>query len=193
MSTSQQLRQLRRRRQHGGVTLLLIVVLILLAALVGALAVRGSFSDLRLSGGQRVSRTSFYCAEAGLNALRPIIGANFSQWNAMLNGSVQGGQANPYTGSIVNGVGNGNDYKVWIVDNKDELPPIPDNQQQNSDLTVIMISVCTSAAYNGTTSDMGGRELHELVIYVGNGGTDYRAQAGHSSTHSGNANPSNAN
>jgi Tfp pilus assembly protein PilX len=180
-------RRVRRSRQHGGVTLLLIVVLILLAALVGALAVRGSFTDLRMSGSERVSRTSFYCAEAGLNAARPTIGAAFLQWSNMLSGTVQGGQANPFTGSISGGLGAGNDYKVWIVDDKDETS-VADNPLVDNNLTVIMISVCTSVADNGTSSDMGGRELHELVSYGGNGGNDYRNQAGHSSTHSGNEN-----
>jgi Tfp pilus assembly protein PilX len=180
-----QARRQRRRRQHGGVTLLLIVVLILLAALVGALAVRGSFSDLRMSGSERVSRTSFYCAEAGLNAARPTIGASFATWNQMLSGTIQGGQANPFTGSINGGLGAGSDYQVWIVDNKDEAPN-PDNQQQDNDLTVVMISVCTNAAYNGGGST--GRELRELVTYGAGQPADYKYQAGHSSTHSGNEN-----
>jgi Tfp pilus assembly protein PilX len=182
-------RRLRRRRDRGGVTLLLIVVLILLAALVGALAVRGSFTDLRMSGSERVARTSFYCAEAGLNAARPTVAANYAQWNEMLAGTVQGGAARPYTGTISGGIGAGgssSDYKVWIKDNKDEPPTLPDNPQVDNDLTVILISICTNSNYTGTTSD--GRELHELITYATNKPNDYINQAGHSSTHSGNEN-----
>jgi Tfp pilus assembly protein PilX len=174
----------RRRRQHGGVTLLLIVVLILLAALVGALAVRGSFTDLRMSGSERVARTSFYCAEAGLNAARPLVAASIGQWDSMLAGTAPGGQAQPYTGSIQGGIGaSPAQYKAWIVDNQDEQPDAP---QRDADLTVILISQCIDTSLNGTASV--GRELRELVTYGGNGGTDYRYQAGHSSTHSGNEN-----
>jgi hypothetical protein len=149
--------------------------------------VRGSFTELRMSGSERVSRTSFYCAEAGLNAARPIIGANVGQWNTILSGGTPT-FTYPITGSVQNGVGQGNDYIVTIVDNVDEDFLHTDPHRDN-DLTVVMVSVCTSSNYNGTTADMGsGRELHELVTSAGPPGGDYRYQAGHSSTHSGNEN-----
>lgn len=190
--------KIRRSRQHGGVTLMLIMVLILLAALVGALAVRGSFSELRMMGAERQSRTSFYCAEAGLNAARPIVGANPGQWNNMLNWPTTTvvGITYPITGSITGGIGTVDsatgkpDYRVTIVDNKDEYP-LADNPLQDNDLSVILVSDCLDADPNNAqvaTSDMGTRELRELATYGGSLPNDYRFQAGHSSTHSGNEN-----
>lgn len=186
----------RHRRQHGAVTLMLILVLILLAALVGALALRGAFTDLRMSSATRVSRTSFYCAEAGLNAARPTIGAGYQQWNAMLAGTAPGGQANPLSGSIAGGLGATNpktgkpDYRVWIVDDKDEAPPAADNPTQDNDLTVIMVSVCIDPdpLNDVATTDMGGRELHEMVTYGGMGNCVPCNQAGKGPTHAGNEN-----
>ena len=183
----------RRSRQRGGVTMLLIVVLIMLAALVGALAVRGAFTDVRMAGSARVSRTSFYCAEAGLNAARPILGANPGQWNTILSTGTTGAFTYPIVGSVVGGVGvvdpatNKYDYKVTIVDDVDESPPNNDPTTDNN-LQVVMVSVCIDPTLSGMTSDMGGRELHELVQFQGTGSADYVNQAGHSSTHSGNEN-----
>ena len=60
------------------------MVLIVLAGLVGVLAVRGASSDLQMAGSQRVSRTGFYCAEAGLNYARAIVAAHPADWNPVL-------------------------------------------------------------------------------------------------------------
>jgi Tfp pilus assembly protein PilX len=179
----------RWRRQRGGITLLLIMVLIVLSAMLGALAVRGSTNELRLAGSQRTNRAGFYCAEAGLNAARPILAANVGQWNtifALASTATMtlpvGSVTYPITGDI-DGDGNA-DYQVTLRDNYDEFPtslPLVDN-----DLAAIMKSVCISSTLQ--TGSASGRTLQAIVAYSGNGGTDYRYQAGHSSTHSGNAN-----
>jgi Tfp pilus assembly protein PilX len=178
----------RWRRQRGGITLLLIMVLIVLAAMLGALAVRGSTNELRLAGSQRTNRAGFYCAEAGLNAARPIFAANVGQWNNIFALAANGtmtlptGQSYPLTGDID---GDGNpDYQVRIRDNYDELPTA--NNLVDNDLAAIMTSTCISSTLQ--TGSASGRTLQAIVAYSGNGGTDYRYQAGHSSTHSGNAN-----
>ncbi len=171
----------RNRRERGGVTLVLILVLLVLAALVGALAVRGSTSDLQMAGSQRVARTGFYCAEAGINAARPLIADNYPQWNIILSGGTQNVFAYPIYGDIDGDLVN--DYKVTIKDNIDEFPVnVPGT---DSDLTVIIVSECINPAFS---KGAGDRTLQELVTYTGNLGTDYRFQAGHSSTHSGNEN-----
>jgi hypothetical protein len=182
----------RRNRQRGGVTMLLIVVLILLAALVGALAVRGAFTEMHMSGSSRVARTSFYCAEAGLNVARPIIGANSGSWAGILNGTSIPSWY-PIRGSIEGGQGimnanNNWDYIVTIKDDNDETPYSANNLTVDNNLQVIIISDCIDPTISGMSSDMGGHELRELIQYQGNGGTDQRNQAGHSSTHSGNEN-----
>ncbi len=187
MTTPTTRRPLRRRspahRQRGGVTLLLIMVLIVLAALVGVLAVRGATSDLQMAGSQRVSRTGFYCAEAGLNKARALVAANPQDWATIL----AGGTTSWYT-DATNGIhveldnpANGDDVYVKMTDNVDG-----DNDfTHDNDLTVILTAKCISTTYEANNAT---RTLSQVVTYAGNGGTDYRYQAGHSSTHSGNAN-----
>jgi hypothetical protein len=168
-----------RRRQHrerGGVTLILVMVLLMVAILVGALAVRGATTDLRSAGAERVARTGFYCAEAGLNAARPFFAANYGQWNAYF-----ADQSKVVTGDL-DGDGQ-NDYSVTLQDNYDELPPLANAPTVDNDLTAIMTSTCISPSMTN-----GPRVLKQIVTLTGNLGTDYRYQAGHSSTHSGNEN-----
>jgi len=170
-------------RQRGGVTLLLIMVLIVLAALIGVLAVRGATSDLQMAGSQRVSRTGFYCAEAGLNKARALVAANPGDWATIL----AGGTTSWYT-DATNGVhveldnpADGDDVYVKMTDNVDG----DNNFQHDNDLTVILTATCISSTYesNGAT-----RTLSQVVTYAGGAPFDYKYQAGHSSTHSGNAN-----
>jgi type II secretory pathway pseudopilin PulG len=175
----------RWRRQRGGITLLLIMVLIVLSAMLGALAVRGSTNELRLAGSHRSNRSAFYCAEAGLNAARPIFGTNIGQWNTIFAGgspTFAAGVTYPITGDLDGDTKA--DYSVTIADNYDEFPT--SNPAVDNDLAVIMTSTCISTTI--VQSPNGQRTLRSIVAYSGNGGTDYRDQAGHSSTHSGNAN-----
>jgi len=169
-------------RQRGGVTLLLIMVLIVLAALVGVLAVRGATSDLQMAGSQRVSRSGFYCAEAGLNKVRALAATNVKDWATILAGGTVSTWYQTTAGAEVDVDGDGKtDAVVKLTDNVDG-----DNDfTHDNDLTVILTSTCSSSTLeaNGAT-----RTLSQVITYAGNGGTDYRAQAGHSSTHSGNTN-----
>jgi hypothetical protein len=169
------------RRDRGGVTLLLILVLLAFAALVGALAVRGATGDLQMSATQRAGRSSFYCAEAGLNAARPILAANYGQWNSIFATGVAAGFTYPVTGDL-DADGN-SDYSVTISDNVDEFPT--NNPNVDSDLTAVITSTCISSTLSGGASN---RTLRQIITYTGSLGTDYRFQAGHGSTHSGNAN-----
>jgi Tfp pilus assembly protein PilX len=169
-------------RQRGGVTLLLIMVLIVLAALVGVLAVRGATGDLQMAGSQRVARTGFYCAEGGLNAGRALAVAHPADWNIVLGGGTTSWY--PAGGMTVDVDGDGtNDVQVVMRDNVDDSP---NNFAVDNDLTVILTATCLSTS--NLEANSGTRTLSQLVTYAGNGGTDYRYQAGHSSTHSGNAN-----
>ncbi|MCU1283530.1 MAG: hypothetical protein JWM53_7076 [bacterium] len=176
-------RQSPTHRQRGGVTLLLVMVLIVLAALVGVLAVRGATGDLQMAGSQRVSRTGFYCAEAGLNFARAQVGAHPQDWNTILSTGTSGGTAPWYPTGGVQAYVDGDtnvDAVVTMSDNMDGDPVTHDN-----DLTVILTSRCTSSTLETNSAT---RTLSQIVTYASNGGNDYRAQAGHSSTHSGNAN-----
>jgi hypothetical protein len=179
-------RPLRRRspvgRQRVGVTLLLIMVLIVLAALVGVLAVRGATSDLQMAGSQRVSRTGFYCAEGALNVARSYVAANPKQWATILSGGTTTWYTSATTGMPVDVDGDGNmDADVLMIDNQDDGDPAHDQ-----DGTVILKATCRSTS--NLEANGGQRTVAQIVTYAGNGGTDYRYQAGHSSTHSGNEN-----
>jgi Tfp pilus assembly protein PilX len=172
-------------RQRGGVTLILVMVLVVLATLVGVLAVRGATSDLRMAGSQRVARRAFYCAEAGLNYARTLVAAHPADWNTILSTGNSGGASPWYpTGGITLDLDTPPDgqpdFVVTMSDNADGDAVTHDN-----DLTVILTSTCNSTTFE---SNSATRTLSQIVTYGGNGGTDYRAQAGHSSTHSGNAN-----
>jgi Tfp pilus assembly protein PilX len=181
MTPSRRRRRSPRYRQRGGVTVLLILVLLVLAALLGALAVRGSTGELRMAGSQRVSRTGFYCAEAGLAYARALAAAHPKDWSTVLS---TGAAAGWYpSGGIVHDVDDDdrNDVTVVMSDNVDG-----DNSfQHDNDLTVILTATCSSSTLETSNAT---RKLSQIVTYAGAGPTDYRYQAGHSSTHSGNAN-----
>ena len=173
------------KRERGGATLLLVLVLLAFSALVGALAVRGATGDMQMAASQRQNRSAFYCAEAGLNAARGVISNNYTQWNTILAGGTPSGFTYPVVGDI-DGV-TGNDYSVTIKDNVDE-PACgggANDPTNDKDLTIILVSTCISTTITGGAQQ---RTLEQIVQYTGNLGTDYRYQAGHSSTHSGNAN-----
>ena len=179
-------RRIRRNRQRGGVTLLLIMVLIVLAALVGVLAVRGASSDLQMAGSQRVSRRAFYCAEAALNYARAKVGANPKDWNTILGG---GSTTWYYTDSYGTGVhvdvdGDGAaqpDAVVVMTDNVENDGDL----NNDKDLTIILTSTCQSSTLE---SNSATRTVAQIVSYAGGLPNDYRFQAGHSSSHSGNTN-----
>jgi Tfp pilus assembly protein FimT len=177
-------------RQRGGVTLLLIMVLIVLAALVGVLAVRGATSDLQMAGSQRVSRTGFYCAEAGLAKARAYAAQHPQDWATILALNTSTSSLSWYGSDMTNGMhveldnpADGDDVYVKMVDNVDETGT--QDFLKDQDLTVILKATCISSTYETTSNT---RTVSQLVTYAGNGGKDYRYQAGHSSTHSGNEN-----
>lgn len=171
-------------KEKGAATLLLIMVLLVLSALLGALAIRGATSDLKMAGSQRLNRTTFYCAEAGINYARPIFASHYSDWAAILNGGTPSftypvtAGINPTTGQIDTSL---KDFSVTLEDNVDENP---NNPKVDNDLMVVLVSTCTNSALTGGTT----RTLKQMIQYTATVGNDYRYQAGHSSTHSGNEN-----
>jgi Tfp pilus assembly protein PilX len=178
-------RRIRWSRQRGGVTLLLIMVLIVLAALVGVLAVRGATSDLQMASSQRVSRRGFYCAEAALSYARAQAGAHQTDWSAILLNGNAGSTSTwyPTSAGVAVDVDGDGQTDAWVVmtDNVDGDNDI----HHDNDLTVILTSTCNSSTLESTGAT---RTLAQIVTYGGGLPTDYRFQAGHSSSHSGNEN-----
>ena len=172
-------RRTRRRRgraQRGGAALVLLLVLSGVSALIGALAIQGAVSDLRVAGAMRASKSAFYCAEAGINASRTWFGANYASWNAIFDPGMADPAGYPVTGDLDgDGVA---DWSVTLRDNIDEFPapnPLADN-----DLTAIMVSRCINPT-------MGARTLNEIVTSNAHG-SNYRYQAGHGTNHAGTEN-----
>jgi len=175
-------------RQRGGVTLLLIMVLIVLAALVGVLAVRGATSDLQMAGSQRLSRTGFYCAEAALNQARSLAAIHVGDWGTILStGNAGSSSWYPTSAGIPVDVDGDDpslahpDAYVVLTDNQDG----DNDATHDQDLTVILTATCVSTTLESTNAT---RSLSQIITYAGSGGHDYKYQAGHSSTHSGNQN-----
>jgi Tfp pilus assembly protein PilX len=167
-------------RQRGGVTLVLMMVLIVLAALVGVLAVRGATADLKMAGAQRVARSGFYCAEAGLEKARALVAANPQDWATIL----AGGSTSWYPSGGVQVQVDGDNLADAVVTMTDNVDGDNDFLRDN-DLTVILTSTCTSSTLE---ANGGQRTLSQIVTYGSNGGNCYKYQAGHGCTHDGNAN-----
>ena len=72
-----------------------------------------------------------------------------------------------------------------MTDNVDE-PAGSNDFTRDNDLTVILTATCMSTS--NLEANSATRTISQLVTYAGTGGTDYKYQAGHSSTHSGNEN-----
>ncbi len=167
------------RRGEQGSTM--IIVLVIMVALLGASAVALNLqvSNTKSAGLVRSSRTSLYCAEAGLAAARPILAENYAIWPDLLDLDPDNDPTwYPIQGDID---GDGEfDYEVIIRDNDDEPVTLPPDPTRDNDLRVFIQSKCIA---NPDTP----REILELVIYEG-GGTIYRDQTGQGSGNTGNAN-----
>jgi hypothetical protein len=171
----------RRAPQRGERGSVMIVVITMITALMlgAGVALYLQIADTRGAGLIRTSRASLYCAEAGLAASRPVIGANYTLWPDMLDTDDTNDPIwYPMTGDID---GDGvDDYEVEIVDNDDEFLPDTLDPNTDNDLKIFVVSRCTK--YPDTP-----REVLELVIYSG-GGSVYRNQSGQGSGNTGNAN-----
>ena len=161
-------------------SVMIIVVTMITALMLGAgVALYLQIADTRGAGLIRASRASLFCAEAGLAASRPTIGANYTLWGDMLDTDASNDPGwYPMKGDI-DGDG-ADDYEVVIRDNDDEFLPEVLDPYRDNDLKIFVISRCTK--YPDTP-----REVLELVIYSG-GGSVYRNQSGQGSGNTGNAN-----
>ena len=176
--TSPALGSPRARAESGSAMIIVMVILVALLG-AGAIAVHLQMSDTRSTGLIRSARAALYCAEAGLQRARPIVGANYATWGDTLDGDPGNDPGwYPITGDL-DGDGTA-DYTVTIRDNDDELSPNPNDPTRDNDLTVFVVSTCTR--YPDTP-----REVLEMITYEG-GGSLYRNQAGCGPGNTGNCN-----
>jgi hypothetical protein len=175
-----------RNSQRGSA---MLVTMIIVSSLLAGAAVLVSMqlSSNRASDLTRTGLSATYCAEAGLDAARSVVQANVANWPSALLACGAG----PYPcaepvwlqSPIINHDLDGDglpDFALYIKDNDDEIPPIPNNLTVDNDLSVFIVSRCIK--YADTT-----KEVEELINFSG-GGQDYRSQQGFGRYGAGNTN-----
>jgi hypothetical protein len=162
--------------QRGAAMLLIATLLVALLA-GGGVALYLQLQSTKSAEMVKASRTSFYCAEAGLASARQTIALNFATLPLVLTGTAVDWY--PITGDI--DADTVDDYIVTIVDNDDEAPPTVSDPTRDIDGQVFVISRCTK---NAETA----RQIVELVSLGAGGGHLYRNQGGGGAFNSGNKN-----
>ena len=157
-----------RQRQRG--TAILITMLVIVALLGGGAVLVGmQLQATRSTDVTRSGMTALYCAEAGLNAARPIVANNYAGWNAALAAGTEPLWLNhPTLNHDLDGNGTTADFTITLKDNDDETgvnDPTIDN-----DLQIWIVSTCNLFPENK-------KQVSELVRF-NVGGTCYQSQLG---------------
>jgi hypothetical protein len=164
--------------QRGSAMLLVATLLVALLA-GGAVALYVQLQGTKSASLVKASKSSLFCAEAGVIAARPTLAQSYLNWPILLDGNAANDPSwYPLTGDID---GDGvNDYEVTIKDNDDEVPPAADDPEVDTDRRVFAVGRCLK------NSDVS-RQVIELLV-VGGGGYVYRNQAGGGGWNTGNQN-----
>jgi hypothetical protein len=167
---------IKRNSQRGSAMLVTMIVISSLLA-GAAVLVSMQLQSNRSSDLTRTGMSATYCAEAGLDAARSVVAANFAMWGSALLACGSGPYPCTEPSWIQSALGTQDldgdgsaDYTVYIKDNDDELPPNANNLQVDNDLSVFVVSECIKYKDNP-------KEVEELIQYSG-GGQDYRSQQG---------------
>ncbi|HTJ45779.1 MAG TPA: hypothetical protein VL463_26935 [Kofleriaceae bacterium] len=170
-----------RPRDQRGVAMFIVLLVVSSLMTVGLLAIYLTLGETKSTAYAVDSKSALYCAEAGLAKARPLIGANYASWAAILsNDTANIPSWYPVTGDIDVPADNVNDFSVTIRDNDDEPTGSPNDLTKDNDMRVFVISKCTR--YPETP-----REVTELIYYTG-GGNAYRNQSGQGAGNTGNSN-----
>jgi|SRR5579862_3466679 len=173
----------RARRDPGeqGIALILVMVLVIGLTTVGLLTLYATSGETTSTHYGVDSKAALYCAEAGLAKARPIIGANYASWAAILDTDPTNDPAwYPITGDLDVPPDGQNDFIVTIRDDDDEPPGVPNDPTHDNNLSVYVVSTCVR--YGETP-----RQVTELLHYQGVGNT-YRSQSGNGPGNTGNSN-----
>lgn len=162
-----------RSGQRGSA--LLVTMILTGALLAGAsVVVLMQMNSNRATDLTRNGLAAIYCAEAGLSAARPVVMANYGQWNPALQyESVFPGVEPPFllSGIASHSIGSAGDtatdFVITLKDNDDE---VPDNGSADFDLKIFIVSTCVKFPDNP-------KQVEELVQYTG-GGQCYQSQLG---------------
>lgn len=162
-----------------GTAMLLIATLLIALLAGGGVALYLQLQSTKGADMIKSSRTSLYCAEAGLAIARPLIALNYALWPVLLDDRTDNNPSwYPITGSMDEDPEN--DYEVTIRDNHDEVPPAANDPLRDNDRQAFLVGRCLN---NPAVS----RQVTELVRASG-GGHVYRSQAGGGALNSGNKN-----
>lgn len=164
--------------QRGSAMLLIATILVALLAGAGV-ALYLQLQSTKGAGMVKATRTSLYCAEAGLAQARSILTLNYLAWPLILDGD--GGNDPPWYPVRADLDGDGaDDYEVRIRDNDDEVPPAPNDPTRDNDRQVFAVAHCLK-------NDEVSRRVVELLLVAGTGQV-YRNQAGGGAFNAGNQN-----
>ena len=156
---------------------ILVLVITILAALLSAAAVALylQVSSTRAAGITSRTRSSLYCAEAGLAAARSLIADQTTNWADLLSGNTSAYPWYPIQGDIDDPPDGVNDYIVTVRDNDDEFPNDP---TVDADDQIFIVSTCVK--YPDSP-----REVLELVSRQVPPGYHYTDQGGGDESNSG--------
>jgi hypothetical protein len=131
-----------RSSERGSAMLMTMVLLVAILA-GGAIMVSVQLKTSRSQDLTRKTVSATYCAEAGLEAARPIVQANYRSWNAALAhpGVEPDFLVTALGAHDIDGDGIA-DYTITLADNADELPPATNDPTSDSDLKIFIISTC---------------------------------------------------
>lgn len=171
----------RQNNQQSGMAMVLVITI--LAALLGIAAIGLSLQldSTKSAGLIRDSRTSLYCAEAGLAAARETLITNYSDWNKVLDGTgAPWYSATPPLGITGDANKDGAataDFSVTFTDDGEE----DGDTTVDSNQTIIVTSTCLLYPRAPT-------QVIEVLSLLAGAGCAYRDQAGQGCGNLNNAN-----
>lgn len=178
MRANERIRYFLANGEQGSVMVLVLTILMALLAAAGTMLYL-QMANTRSAGMVAWSIRSRYCAEGGLVAAAAIVGANYLDWQQILDGDPRTDPAwYPVEGDL-NGDGE-SDYQVTLRDNDDELPPLANDPTRDNDMQVFLVSRCI---HNPETP----YQVTELLAYTG-GGAIHRDMLGFGPSSMGNKN-----
>lgn len=162
-----------RRPSERGSALMITMIIIAILLAGGALIVGLQVKSTRSTDLSTNSKAALHCAEAGLAAARPVVAANYAQWNTSLCTSAlcaEPAWLAAIDHDLDNPVDGSGDFIVNLKDDDDELPPLVNDPTRDNNLKVFIVVTCTK--YPGMR-----KQISELLEYNA-GGNCYQSQLG---------------
>ena len=169
------------RSPERGVAMFIVLLVVTSLMTVGLLAIYLTLGATKSTAYSVDSKSALSCAEAGLAKARPLSGATYASWAAILDTDPSNDPSwYPITGDLDVPGDNTNDFTVTVRDNDDEPTGTANDPTKDNDMRVFVVSKCTRFPETP-------REVTELIYYTG-GGNSYRNQSGQGAGNTGNSN-----